>query len=140
MVVEEELEQDKPNRLKSSSGGEIGDETTPNQQSAAVPLLIVRKQEQFDDDYSPTLSVTNEKSFLLDPNSSIEDEYGTPQDQFAFMKELQLFHKQRGLDFKPPKFYGEPLNLLKSALILFVCFFFFNYFCFDFILTFVCLN
>ncbi|KAK2988177.1 hypothetical protein RJ640_020659 [Escallonia rubra] len=42
-----------------------------------------------------------------------EDETGTPQDQAAFMKELESFYRGRAMDFKPPKFYGQPLNLLK---------------------------
>jgi len=41
------------------------------------------------------------------------DEWGTPQDQAAFMKELERFHRENALEFKAPKFYGEPLNCLK---------------------------
>ena len=40
-------------------------------------------------------------------------EDGTPAQQAAFMKELENFHKEKALDFKPPKFYGELLNCLK---------------------------
>ncbi|CAA0834922.1 AT-rich interactive domain-containing protein 3 [Striga hermonthica] len=36
---------------------------------------------------------------------------GTLEDQIAFMKELESFHREKALDFKPPKFYGQPLNL-----------------------------
>ncbi|XP_076936904.1 AT-rich interactive domain-containing protein 5-like [Bidens hawaiensis] len=53
-----------------------------------------------------------QKSFLLDPNST-EDESGTREEQAAFIKELDTFHKHRFLEFKPPRFYGEPLNCLK---------------------------
>ncbi|MFS8031506.1 putative transcription factor & chromatin remodeling ARID family [Helianthus anomalus] len=52
-------------------------------------------------------------SFLLEPNSGVEDESGTEDEQAAFMKEVEIFHKERFLEFKPPKFYGEPLNCLK---------------------------
>jgi len=41
------------------------------------------------------------------------DEYGTPLDRETFMKELENFYRERSLEFKPPKFYGEPLNCLK---------------------------
>ncbi|XP_052735312.1 AT-rich interactive domain-containing protein 5-like isoform X6 [Vigna angularis] len=41
------------------------------------------------------------------------DEYGTPLDRETFMKELENFYRQRSLEFKPPMFYGEPLNYLK---------------------------
>ncbi|KAL0366525.1 UNVERIFIED_CONTAM: AT-rich interactive domain-containing protein 3, partial [Sesamum radiatum] len=44
---------------------------------------------------------------------SREDDDGTPEDQAAFMKELESFYRQKAMDFKPPKFYGQPLNCLK---------------------------
>nr|GLL23060.1 AT-rich interactive domain-containing protein 6-like isoform X1 [Ipomoea trifida]GMC48539.1 AT-rich interactive domain-containing protein 6-like isoform X1 [Ipomoea batatas] len=53
------------------------------------------------------------KSFLLDTNAVGVDESGTEEEQAAFMKELETFHKERCLEFKPPRFYGEPLNCLK---------------------------
>ncbi|KAF5943255.1 hypothetical protein HYC85_020897 [Camellia sinensis] len=31
------------------------------------------------------------------------------------MKELETFHKERCLEFKPPRFYGEPLNSLNTG-------------------------
>ncbi|CAA0834903.1 AT-rich interactive domain-containing protein 5 [Striga hermonthica] len=42
-----------------------------------------------------------------------EGDDGTLEDQIAFMKELESFHREKALDFKPPKFYGQPLNCLK---------------------------
>ncbi|GFS37676.1 ARID/BRIGHT DNA-binding domain-containing protein [Actinidia rufa] len=53
------------------------------------------------------------RSFLLEPNDTGCDELGTEEEQASFMKELETFHKERCLEFKPPKFYGEPLNCLK---------------------------
>ncbi|KAL7118411.1 hypothetical protein ACP275_02G000100 [Erythranthe tilingii] len=53
------------------------------------------------------------KTFLLDANDVTGDESGTEEEQAAFMKELETFHRERCLDFKPPKFYQEPLNCLK---------------------------
>lgn len=58
-------------------------------------------------------SKTSSRSFLLDANDATGDESGTEEDQAAFMKELETFHRERSLDFKPPKFYQEPLNCLK---------------------------
>ncbi|OVA00697.1 ARID/BRIGHT DNA-binding domain [Macleaya cordata] len=40
-------------------------------------------------------------------------ESGTEEEQAAFMKELENFFKERSMEFKPPKFYGEGLNCLK---------------------------
>ncbi|KAL1561477.1 AT-rich interactive domain-containing protein 5-like [Salvia divinorum] len=42
-----------------------------------------------------------------------EDDDGTPDVQAAFMKELENFYRERTVEFKPPKFYGQPLNCLK---------------------------
>lgn len=42
-----------------------------------------------------------------------DEEAGTKEEQVEFMKELDTYYKGRHMDFKPPKFYGEPLNLLK---------------------------
>nr|GEY54561.1 AT-rich interactive domain-containing protein 6-like isoform X1 [Tanacetum cinerariifolium]GEY57315.1 AT-rich interactive domain-containing protein 6-like isoform X1 [Tanacetum cinerariifolium] len=45
--------------------------------------------------------------------SDIGYESGTEEEQIMFMRELELFHRERCTEFKPPKFYGEMLNLLK---------------------------
>ncbi|KAF5956826.1 hypothetical protein HYC85_004051 [Camellia sinensis] len=55
---------------------------------------------------------TSNKSFL-ETNANGGDEAGTEEEQAAFMKELETFHKERCLELKPPRFYGEPLNCLK---------------------------
>ncbi|CAL5422993.1 unnamed protein product [Camellia sinensis] len=55
---------------------------------------------------------TSKKSFL-ETNANGGDEAGTEEEQAAFMKELETFHKERCLEFKTPRFYGEPLNCLK---------------------------
>ncbi|XP_028795239.1 AT-rich interactive domain-containing protein 3 [Neltuma alba] len=41
------------------------------------------------------------------------NESGTEAEQSAFMKELENFFRERSMEFKPPKFYGEGLNCLK---------------------------
>jgi hypothetical protein len=43
------------------------------------------------------------------------DASGTEEEQAAFMVELERFHKEHSLEFKPPKFYGKGLNCLKCA-------------------------
>ncbi|KAL4575377.1 hypothetical protein LXL04_022219 [Taraxacum kok-saghyz] len=40
-------------------------------------------------------------------------ESGTAEDQETFMKEVEALYKEKNLEFKPPKFYGQPLNCLK---------------------------
>ena len=55
------------------------------------------------------------KSFcFLDADHSYDgNESGTDEEQSAFMKELENFFRERSMEFKPPKFYGEGLNCLK---------------------------
>lgn len=57
---------------------------------------------------------TSKHSFLLeDDPMSQGNESGTEEDQSNFMKELEIFFRERAMEFKPPKFYGEGLNCLK---------------------------
>ncbi|EOA35160.1 hypothetical protein CARUB_v10020299mg [Capsella rubella] len=59
-------------------------------------------------------SVKKWKTWLLSDSEAREvDEAGTPADQEAFIKEVEAFHKENFLEFKAPKFYGQPLNCLK---------------------------
>ncbi|KAK7409841.1 hypothetical protein VNO78_00196 [Psophocarpus tetragonolobus] len=58
-------------------------------------------------------NVREMKNVLNDTDMTDCDEYGTPLDRETFMKELETFYRERSLEFKPPKFYGEPLNCLK---------------------------
>ncbi|KAK4421848.1 AT-rich interactive domain-containing protein 5 [Sesamum alatum] len=82
-----------------------------NQHEAATPQSLVR--------YSPTKAGDHSgetvKSVFTQATLPLtgEDDDGTPEDQAAFMKELESFYKQKAMDFKPPKFYGQPLNCLK---------------------------
>ncbi|XP_062102801.1 AT-rich interactive domain-containing protein 3-like [Humulus lupulus] len=56
---------------------------------------------------------TSKHSFLLDDHMYEGNESGTEEDQSNFMKELENFFRERAMEFKPPKFYGEGLNCLK---------------------------
>lgn len=59
-------------------------------------------------------NLNSKQSFLLDENHFSEGgESGTEEEQSAFMKELENFFRERSMEFKPPKFYGEGLNCLK---------------------------
>ncbi|KAG6776720.1 hypothetical protein POTOM_020248 [Populus tomentosa] len=52
------------------------------------------------------------KNVWTDIKMGETDVAGTLEEQAAFMKDLEIFYKQNVMDFKPPKFYGEPLNCL----------------------------
>lgn len=47
-----------------------------------------------------------------------DEEAGTKEEQAEFINELIAFYKGRCMEFKPPKFYGEPLNCLKYGLFV----------------------
>ncbi|KOM32111.1 hypothetical protein LR48_Vigan01g166700 [Vigna angularis] len=54
--------------------------------------------------------------YFLDPEYSYDgNESGTEDEQSAFMKELETFFRERSMEFKPPKFYKEGLNCLKTC-------------------------
>uniref|UniRef100_A0A3Q7GBA7 SHSP domain-containing protein n=1 Tax=Solanum lycopersicum TaxID=4081 RepID=A0A3Q7GBA7_SOLLC len=46
-------------------------------------------------------------------NTALDDQNNATEDQTAFMRELENFYRERAMEFKPPKFYGIPLNCLK---------------------------
>ncbi|KAM7253154.1 hypothetical protein ACFE04_025772 [Oxalis oulophora] len=53
------------------------------------------------------------KTWLNEAEMGEAGDTGTPGEVAEFMKELETFHRINALDYKPPKFYGEPLNCLK---------------------------
>ncbi|KAK1437826.1 hypothetical protein QVD17_03624 [Tagetes erecta] len=117
-----------PSRTGSGSGNggdkyDDADEVlVPKMESELIAMetgvdeAVERSQQALDEvheEMEEVKAIENHKSFLLEPNSGVEDESGSEDDQAAFMKELEAFHKERCLEFKPPRFYGEPLNCLK---------------------------
>ncbi|KAJ0900717.1 putative transcription factor & chromatin remodeling ARID family [Helianthus annuus] len=48
-------------------------------------------------------------------NAKMDEGYesGTQEDQEIFAQEVDAVYREKGLEFKPPKFYGQPLNCLK---------------------------
>ncbi|CAA7040053.1 unnamed protein product [Microthlaspi erraticum] len=53
-------------------------------------------------------------TWLLDNSQGREvDVAGTPEEQQMFLRELETFHRENFLEYKPLKFYGQPLNSLK---------------------------
>ncbi|KAL9353882.1 hypothetical protein Peur_051852 [Populus x canadensis] len=85
-------------------------EEDDDEKCAVVPTEIDKKEAPTEITALNTPPPT--KSFLLD-SSADGYESGTEEEQAAFMKDVESFHKQNHLEFKPPKFYKEELNLLK---------------------------
>lgn len=86
--------------------------TTEELNGASTETEIQRENEMEELKNEPDVK-SSSRSFLLDVNDVTGDESGTEEEQAEFMKEIETFHKERCLDFKPPKFYQEPLNCLK---------------------------
>ncbi|CAN6873972.1 unnamed protein product [Brassica oleracea] len=109
---------------------ELGDEAEKDQnfsETPQQPLLLgqangvaahsekkTRDKVQFSSPEVGDGSVKKRKTWLLnDSEAQGDDEAGTPEEQQAFLIELATFHKENYLDYKPLKFYGQPLNALK---------------------------
>ncbi|KAL8218369.1 hypothetical protein R6Q57_021742 [Mikania cordata] len=90
----------------NKEGYYIGNE---EHQERATPTALV--------EYSPNKvenrCVETLKNELDDAKMDEGYESGTQEDQETFMKEVEAVYKEKGLEFKPPKFYGQPLNCLK---------------------------
>ncbi|XP_050227859.1 AT-rich interactive domain-containing protein 5-like isoform X2 [Mercurialis annua] len=92
---------------------------TPLAEAASIKAELDNKEElengeNKEDTASPKIngSSTAKHSFLLGDDHD-GSESGTEEEQWAFMKELEIFFRERSIEFKPPKFYGEGLNCLK---------------------------
>ncbi|CAA0805916.1 AT-rich interactive domain-containing protein 5 [Striga hermonthica] len=79
-------------------------------EAAKIDSLGVNSPEKVEDMSGETFKSFSTQSTL--PWMGEGDD-GTLEDQIAFMKELESFHREKAIDFKPPKFYGQPLNCLK---------------------------
>ncbi|XWS14332.1 hypothetical protein CRYUN_Cryun35bG0001000 [Craigia yunnanensis] len=106
---------DKPDNKSSNDANTNSSDAAPGQllekknNGYAAPLP---RAESFTPKSGPE-HVEKSKSWLLDPEMGEADEAGTQEERAAFTKELESFYKDRSSEFKPPKFYGEPLNCLK---------------------------
>ncbi|XP_041017765.1 AT-rich interactive domain-containing protein 6 isoform X3 [Juglans microcarpa x Juglans regia] len=95
-----------------ADGREKPQENKSNGTDGRIEIHLEAPTLQPVDDFSTPVA-QNKNVWLSDVEMSEADEWGTPQEQAAFMKELECFYKEKALEFKPPKFYGEPLNCLK---------------------------
>jgi hypothetical protein len=83
------------------------DDSTPD----ASPRAEVKVEGE-----SSTRMVQSEASHRVEPDHFLNGyDSGTEEEQAVFMAELESFHREHGLEFKPPKFYGKGLNCLKCS-------------------------
>lgn len=101
--------------VKRSPINDEDDETEDESREVSLDEVMLRKQA-----LKPRLDVGSEDGMkLLKQSYSWETDYdegyesGTEEEQYAFRKEVETFHRERNLEFKAPKFYKEELNLLK---------------------------
>lgn len=114
--------ENKPSDIsQDTSGGDPGavpkesnEPAAPQAGSSDVEDKVDDKRESDDIDTSPKTNgkLTPRRSFLLDENigGSVT---GTEEEQKDFLSELHSFFSENGMEFKPPKFYGDLLNCLK---------------------------
>ncbi|KAG8369309.1 hypothetical protein BUALT_Bualt15G0137900 [Buddleja alternifolia] len=97
--------------VETAAKHEGEDSSLSNQNEAATPNSLVRYSPAKVADHSGERVKTVYTQATLPLMGESDD--GTPEEQSAFMKELESFYRERAMDFKPPKFYGHPLNCLK---------------------------
>lgn len=115
-----EMEEENPKRGAILKQALMENETKEGLDDVLKETEMLSANKTKDELLKPELDVEHDidvktpaKTFLLSTNPMGEDESGTEEEQAAFMKELETFHKERSLEFKAPRFYGEPLNCLK---------------------------
>ncbi|KAK8529715.1 hypothetical protein V6N12_060488 [Hibiscus sabdariffa] len=59
------------------------------------------------------LSGSSSAEIKVKPQDDDNGVWGTEEEQAAFVKEVEAFHKNNNLEFRRPKFYKQNLNLLK---------------------------
>lgn len=107
------------NRSEAADANAVGNEPkTPAPAPAPAPVPVpapAPAQRKHSSAARPKQesSATSKGTVWTDIEMGEADESGTPEEREAFMKELETFCRQHGHEFKPPKFYGAPLNLLK---------------------------
>jgi hypothetical protein len=98
---------------KMENGSNGLDEDREGESSEEVKEDRVVKLEAAMVPYEDLNPVSGSCSYLfLDGEDS-----GDEDEQAAFMQELERFHIEHNLEYKPPKFYGKALNCLKYVLI-----------------------
>ncbi|MCL7027043.1 hypothetical protein MKW94_023981 [Papaver nudicaule] len=84
----------------------------PRHKENGVKVEVLPKKEVNSEHHRLNTEGSNQ-SFPADLHRVEGDDSGTEEEQSAFMKELENFFKEKSMEFKPPKFYGEGLNCLK---------------------------
>ncbi|KAG2612922.1 AT-rich interactive domain-containing protein 6-like [Panicum virgatum] len=106
---------DEPVKVGGEKGGSLvgdaadgGDDKGVDGQNQAAEnqLVLVSAEEDL------TMFKISNNSFMFDYSTGGDDS-GTEEEQADFMKELERFYREKMMEFKPPKFYGEGLNCLK---------------------------
>uniref|UniRef100_M8BV86 Uncharacterized protein n=1 Tax=Aegilops tauschii TaxID=37682 RepID=M8BV86_AEGTA len=95
--------------LDVEGGGESGNGISledMNDQNHLQPAPVRKDEEE-----SSLLKISSHS--LMFDNAHSDEDSGTEEEQDNFMNELERFHKDNSMEFRPPKFYGEGLNYLK---------------------------
>ncbi|CAH1430927.1 unnamed protein product [Lactuca virosa] len=105
-IHEDEADHDHDALMNMQENNNEGDEK--HQELVTPTTLVIQSPSKAEDHSAVTL-----KNELEDTKMDEGYESGTPEDQETFMKEVEAIYKEKNLEFKPPKFYGQPLNCLK---------------------------
>ncbi|CAI9771459.1 unnamed protein product [Fraxinus pennsylvanica] len=86
----------------------VDDTSLPTNLGSATSSSLIKYSTTIAGDHSEEIVKT-----FFSQSEMEEGDDGAPEDQVAFMKELERFYREKSMDFKPLKFYGQPLNCLK---------------------------
>ncbi|XP_024396670.1 uncharacterized protein [Physcomitrium patens] len=110
-------------RMADEMAAEMADELADEMADEVIEGVYSRgeraqENERMDDGETHEVGDMEEEQMGDDGNKEMddvdyEDDEGTPDEQMLFVEELERFFKQRNLEYKPPKFYGLELNVLK---------------------------
>ncbi|XP_052202352.1 AT-rich interactive domain-containing protein 5 isoform X2 [Diospyros lotus] len=95
----------------SPENKDVGHDTGPGGQHEPVTPNTISNVKAEDNNEDNSRDTSN--NWLSVSQMEEDDECGSPEEQAAFMKELESFYREKALEFKAPRFYGQPLNCLK---------------------------
>ncbi|WCJ44772.1 ARID/BRIGHT DNA-binding domain-containing protein [Euphorbia peplus] len=104
-----ENDADGHNGIEKKNDGDGNPALVPSQPETVTPLPL----RKYSTSRGKNDTASKSKGAWADFQMGEADEAGSLEERVEFMRELETFHREKALEFKAPKFYGEPLNCLK---------------------------
>ncbi|OAY74352.1 AT-rich interactive domain-containing protein 3 [Ananas comosus] len=114
----ESRDQNDPSDARTDKGNDLVNAQSEDKEAVRAVAdkedncLLLKQEVKGEGDENAANAEGSNQSVAFDPFLEGEGS-GSEEEQAEFMKELEKFHIEHNLEFKPPKFYGEGLNCLK---------------------------